>query len=228
MLRELHDLVATSVWALDVAPQSQIQEQIESDLGQRYVTVDRCGDLDVDVQADLTALPFPPGVFDLVICYHVLEHIPNDQDAMRELARVLTPAGLAVIQVPRRPGSDTVEDPSAPPQERTERFGQPDHVRYYGRDLELRFARAGLEAVTIRPDNVIPRSSWAEFGLVDEEVWLCRVVRQRDKTETLDLTGLESLLLELRATRPPVPPPRPKRRRTPLRRTISWLQGRIR
>lgn len=227
LLRELDELVKTSVWVLDVAPQLQIQKEIEKTFGQRYVTIDRGCDLDIDVQADLTLLPFPNGTFDLVICYHVLEHVIEDQKAMREMARVMNPAGLAVIQVPRRRGSSTVEDPGAPPEERAERFGQPDHVRYYGRDLEERLAAAGLEATTIRPDHVIPRGSWPEFGISDEEVWLCRVTGPGAEPGTLELGELESILLELRAPRPPAPPPRPKRRRTTLRRTISWLKGRI-
>src|SRR5690606_40218460 len=49
---------------------------------------------------DLTALEFPDRSFDLVICNHVLEHIPDDLAAMREIHRVLAPGGKAVITVP--------------------------------------------------------------------------------------------------------------------------------
>jgi len=53
------------------------------------------------VQGDALALPFPDGTFDRVICSEVLEHIPNDVGAMRELARVLRPGGTMAITVPR-------------------------------------------------------------------------------------------------------------------------------
>ena len=53
------------------------------------------------VQGDALALPFPDGAFDRVICSEVLEHIPNDVGAMRELARVLRPGGTMAITVPR-------------------------------------------------------------------------------------------------------------------------------
>jgi SAM-dependent methyltransferase len=49
---------------------------------------------------DATAMPFPDGSFDVVIAAEVLEHIPADQDAMHEIARVLRPGGVAAITVP--------------------------------------------------------------------------------------------------------------------------------
>ncbi len=53
------------------------------------------------VQGDALHLPFPDGTFDRVICSEVLEHIPDDVAAMRELARVLRGGGTMAITVPR-------------------------------------------------------------------------------------------------------------------------------
>jgi SAM-dependent methyltransferase len=53
------------------------------------------------VRADLTALPFPGGAFDTVIASEVLEHIPNDADAIAEIARVVRPGGRVAVTVPR-------------------------------------------------------------------------------------------------------------------------------
>jgi SAM-dependent methyltransferase len=53
------------------------------------------------VRADLTALPFPDGAFDTVIASEVLEHIPNDADAIAEIARVVRPGGRVAVTVPR-------------------------------------------------------------------------------------------------------------------------------
>src|SRR5215471_15262237 len=49
---------------------------------------------------DATAMPFNDGSFDVVIAAEVLEHIPGDQGAMNEIARVLRPGGTAAITVP--------------------------------------------------------------------------------------------------------------------------------
>ncbi|HEY7930751.1 MAG TPA: class I SAM-dependent methyltransferase [Acidimicrobiales bacterium] len=53
------------------------------------------------VQGDALALPFADGTFDRVICSEVLEHIPDDVAAMRELSRVLRPGGTMAVTVPR-------------------------------------------------------------------------------------------------------------------------------
>jgi ubiquinone/menaquinone biosynthesis C-methylase UbiE len=52
-------------------------------------------------QADVTKLPFAGGIFDVVICSEVLEHIEDNQTAVAELVRVLKPGGDLVVTVPR-------------------------------------------------------------------------------------------------------------------------------
>ena len=52
------------------------------------------------VRGDATAMPFADGAFDRVIAAEVLEHIPGDQRALHEIARVLRPGGIAAVTVP--------------------------------------------------------------------------------------------------------------------------------
>src|SRR5215472_14563493 len=52
------------------------------------------------VPGDATCLPFADGTFDKVIAAEVLEHLPADQAAMNEIARVLRPGGMAAVTVP--------------------------------------------------------------------------------------------------------------------------------
>jgi SAM-dependent methyltransferase len=47
-------------------------------------------------------LPFPRSSFDLILSHEVLEHVTDDRRALEEIARVLRPAGRAVIFVPNR------------------------------------------------------------------------------------------------------------------------------
>jgi 2-polyprenyl-3-methyl-5-hydroxy-6-metoxy-1,4-benzoquinol methylase len=49
---------------------------------------------------DITKLPFADHSFDVVICSEVLEHIPDDAEAIREITRVLKPGEMLVVSVP--------------------------------------------------------------------------------------------------------------------------------
>jgi SAM-dependent methyltransferase len=53
------------------------------------------------IRGDLLALPFPDASFDVVIASEVLEHIPADERAIGEMARVLRPGGRVAVTVPR-------------------------------------------------------------------------------------------------------------------------------
>jgi SAM-dependent methyltransferase len=115
---------------------------------------------------DLTRLELPDGDRDLVIAYHVLEHIPDDLAAMREIARVLRPTGRALLEVPMT-GDETDERYlNGPPELRAAHYGQADHVRQYGRrDFEERLRSVGLDAEAIRVGDVVP--DWVERASLD-------------------------------------------------------------
>jgi SAM-dependent methyltransferase len=99
-----------------------------------------------DLKLDITDMALPDGSFDLILCSHVLEHVPDDRAALRELRRVLPDGGLALVLVPYRPSAVTYEDPSiTSPLDRMVAFGQHDHVRIYGFDLPDRLREAGFE-----------------------------------------------------------------------------------
>jgi SAM-dependent methyltransferase len=136
---------------LHFAPERALSP-ILSDLATEYVTTDLVQT--ADVQADITELPFPDDRWDTVFCSHVLEHVPDDAKAMRELRRVVAVDGYAVVLVPRNPGTPTDEDPTvSDPLERERRFGQRDHVRMYGDDLEARLNAAGFTKIrSLSPD----------------------------------------------------------------------------
>jgi SAM-dependent methyltransferase len=55
----------------------------------------------IGVVGDALQMPFETGAFDRVIASEVFEHIVQDERAMNEMARVLSPAGRAAVSVPR-------------------------------------------------------------------------------------------------------------------------------
>src|SRR4051794_2426750 len=92
-------------FVLDIAPSPTVDRLLAGLSPERHLRVDFDPAADgrsVDLQASLTALPLADASVDTLICYHVLEHIPDDSTAIREIARVLRPEGLGFIQVPFR------------------------------------------------------------------------------------------------------------------------------
>jgi SAM-dependent methyltransferase len=57
---------------------------------------------DALVQAAGEALPFADGALEVVVLNEVIEHVADDRATLREVARVLTPGGVAVIYAPNR------------------------------------------------------------------------------------------------------------------------------
>lgn len=96
---------------------------------------------------DLNHLSFEADYFDLVIANHVLEHIPDDRKAMKEIFRVLKKNGQAILQVPySNVLATTIEEPGIQdPVRQSALFGQCDHVRIYSMtDYINRLEQAGF------------------------------------------------------------------------------------
>ena len=117
------------------------------------------------LRLDLTRIPFPDASFDVVLCSHVLEHVPADRQAMRELRRVLAPDGWALLLVPMGKGP-TREDPSiVEPAARERAFGQWDHVRMYGPDFADRLREVGFAVTVVGRDDVATAEEQARMAL---------------------------------------------------------------
>jgi SAM-dependent methyltransferase len=129
-----------------------------------------------DLRLDITDMDLPDYSFDLILCSHVLEHVPDDRAAMRELHRVLAEGGLALVLVPYRPDVTTYEDPSiAAPLDRMVAFGQQDHVRIYGIDLPDRLREAGFEVDDRTAGDLFDRATVERCELDPaEHFFLCR------------------------------------------------------
>lgn len=143
---------------LHVAPDLGLYLWLKRQPGVRYTGADldagRYRHIDNFRACDLTAAPFPDASFDVVLCSHVLEHIPDDARAFAEIFRILRPGGRALLLVPfALDGQGTDEDPTVTdPAEKDRRFGQWDHVRLYDRgDFVARMAQAGFDVSLYDP-----------------------------------------------------------------------------
>ncbi|MFZ2066247.1 MAG: methyltransferase domain-containing protein [Xanthobacteraceae bacterium] len=133
---------------LEFAPGDALQKKLKSYPFIAYRSADLSRKA-VDERVDMTDMAGQvDGSLDIVLCSHILEHIPDDRKAMREMRRVLKRDGFAIVLVPLVVGVDeTHEDPGIDTSElRWKYFGMGDHVRQYGkRDFIQRLETAGLK-----------------------------------------------------------------------------------
>lgn len=154
---------------LHFSPPPPLAERLRSRLGDNYVTTDFAGEFSADRALDITRMEVADAAFDLIICYHVLEHIVADRQAMTELHRVLAPGGHCLVQTPFRSGATYEDDSIVSEEDRLRHFGQRDHVRVYAAaGLADRLEGAGF-AVEVRAFREERENS---LGLKGEEVVL--------------------------------------------------------
>ena len=128
---------------LHTAPETMFAKLFQKDGQIKYTPIDLFPEMFPEVsclKADVTGLPFEDGTFDVIISNHVLEHIQEERKCLAEFQRVLAPEGRAFLTFPvdwNLP--ETLEDPAIQtPEDRLKYYGQADHVRLYGQDVEKR------------------------------------------------------------------------------------------
>lgn len=98
------------------------------------------------VEGDICAMPFEDGTFDRVIASEILEHIPDLDQAITEVARVTKPGGLVAITVPRNWPEQICWLLSERLHDSEYQNAEGGHIRIFkASDLVVRLARAGLQ-----------------------------------------------------------------------------------
>ena len=183
--RERHLLMyfdSTSMWAqieagsvLHFAPERIFAQRILNLKPAKYIKADLFPSATDIVQEDITKLSFADGTFDLVIANHILEHVIDDNAAMKEIFRVLKLGGFAILQTPysnklRNTFSDNgIVDDDA----RLEAFGQEDHVRLYGKDLFVKLEQAGFKSRVATHTQLLGNFQADVYGVNSREPFMC-------------------------------------------------------
>ena len=156
---------------LHIAPEQCFLKRFRAQENLDYITADLESPI-ADVKADICDLPFDDNSFDIIFCNHVLEHIPDDKKAMRELYRVMKKGGFGIFQIPQDLSrAETFEDDSiTDKEERTKIFGQYDHVRVYGRDYFDRLRSVGFEVSEIDYTKTLDNALVKKYSLMPGEI----------------------------------------------------------
>ena len=148
---------------LHFSPSRSVYRLLKKNPDIKYFSTDFENEFIAEYNYDITQIPLEDNFFDLIICYHILEHIENDKKAMAELHRVLKQNGSCIIQTPFKTG-DIYEDFSKKTKaERLVAFGQEDHVRVYSvAGLQQRLMESGFKNVEAKTFSANVRYGFTE------------------------------------------------------------------
>ena len=175
-LKEKTDLLTSrELKILHIAPEQELYKIFKSLAECQYFPIDKFTEgynYPTDVlDMDILNLKFDSNYFDYIFCNHVLEHIPDDQAAMKELFRVLKPNGKAFLQVPINLNFETTYENKLvfTPEDRIKHYGQFDHVRWYGQDYGNLLEKAGFIVSKINFIEQLGDNAQFKYGLMEGE-----------------------------------------------------------
>lgn len=116
---------------------------------------------------DITNIGYENNYFDLIICSHVLGHVPDEKKAISEMYRVLKPGGEAlVLTLINQNSYKTIENSDIiTPADRLKTYGEPDLCRLHGLDFESRLSQGGFNVSKIDYRNNFSKNEKIRFSL---------------------------------------------------------------
>ncbi|MCJ8209848.1 methyltransferase domain-containing protein [Mucilaginibacter sp. RS28] len=174
---------SATIRLLHIAPEKPLFDQLVKRSNLKYTRCDKSPDAyhlrDVTEveEVDVSKMPYGDGSFDVILCNHVLEYVDDDQQALRELYRVMTPGGWGIFQVPMAIGRDRTYEAAfiTDAKERKEVLRGHSGVRLYGRDYLERLKKAGFTvAVDLYGKQMNPEDA-RKYGInPNEMIFLCK------------------------------------------------------
>jgi len=171
-LRDCSDFfTAEKLNVLHIAPEQCFHKRFKNQKNLNYLTGDLVSPL-ADLHFDLHAIPLEDNRFDVIFCNHVMEHVDDALQCMRELYRVMKPGGWGIMQVPQDFSREqTFEDATiTSPQDREKYFWQKDHVRLFGKDYPEWLKKAGFEVTEFHKESKYDEKWIARYRLQKEEI----------------------------------------------------------
>lgn len=161
---------------LHIAPEQCFYKLFKKMSNLDYTTGDYNSPI-ADIHFDLHKAPFKDNSFDVVFCNHVLEHVEDADQCMRELFRIMKPGGFGIFQVPQDTSRQTTyEDKTITSEaDRELHFWQKDHVRLFGLDYKDKLAAAGFKVTVEDYTKEISAELVERYRLPkDELLYVCK------------------------------------------------------
>lgn len=158
---------------LHFAPEACLSKKIESIAGVDYVDGD-INPANARNIIDITDIRYPENYFDLIICAHVLGHVPDEHKAIKEMYRVLKADGIALIMtLIDSKSAQTFEDQSIVSySDRLKHYSESDLCRLHGLDFSDRLAnqRFEVEVIDYRLSFTEEKQKHSSLGNGEREV----------------------------------------------------------
>lgn len=146
--------------------------------GIQVTTADLYASADLKLNIEDTRLP--DSSWDWIVCNHVLEHVTDYKKALRELYRILKPAGNLIISFPILESLPTLIEETEHTEENKKKrlslYGQADHLRIFGRDSKDILESIGFDVTVIdgskMPQNILPVVGPADYDV--NYLFLCQ------------------------------------------------------
>lgn len=169
--RESNFFSADKLNVLHIAPEQCFHSRFKKQKNLTYLTGDLVSPI-ADIHFDLHQIPLEDNRFDVVFCNHVLEHVDDAMQCMKELYRVMKPGGWGIFQVPQDLSRElTYEDPTiTTPEDREKHFWQKDHVRLFGKDYPEWLRKAGFQVEVAFSQHPISIQEMDRYRLIHEEL----------------------------------------------------------
>lgn len=170
-LKDHSNFMTDKLDVLHIAPEQCFHARFKEQSNLKYLT----GDLEspiADMHFDLHSIPLEENRFDVVFCNHVLEHVDDALQCMKELYRVMKPGGWGIMQVPQDiTRQETYEDASiTSPEDREKHYWQKDHVRLFGLDYPEWLKKAGFTVKEFKPTENYSKEQITRYRLQEGEV----------------------------------------------------------
>lgn len=144
----------------------------------RYTTADLFADADLKLDIQNTRLP--DNSWDWIICNHVLEHVDDYKQALKEIYRILKPGGTLICSFPILESLPILVEETEHTEEnkakRIQLYGQFDHLRIFGADSEKMLKKAGFLVSRIEgekcPESILPVVGPADYDV--NYLFVCR------------------------------------------------------
>ncbi len=175
-LKNETNLFTDKLDVLHFAPEYIFQKNLSKLKKINYVTAD-LSHPSARYHFDITNIPFKDNSFDVIICNHVLQEVPDDKKAMQEIYRVLKKKGWALLQVPINENlKKTFEDfTTKDRKKRSKLLGYPEALRIYGQDYKGKLSLSGFKVRIIDYLSRLNEKLIKKYGLFsNEKIYLCK------------------------------------------------------